>query len=91
MKIGAFKIANKYAMCRCEVEEGICEYYQINKESENYYKTEEPQEKLEWSETIGRKFKGGIVKIICSLVEEAEPTTELDEDLENVSQLVTPL
>ena len=35
--------------------------------SENHFKTEEPQEMLEWKDILGRKFKGEVVNIISTL------------------------
>ena len=89
-------------MCRHELEEGIYECYQRNEESDNYHKTEEPQERLDQADLIGRTIKGEVVKIIASLGEEAETTIELDGEpfcdkmqeflkAGKSSQLVTPL
>ena len=39
-------------------------------------KTEEPEETLEWKDTIGRKYKGGVVKIIIKLRIETRPPIE---------------
>ena len=73
MMCSTFKTANDETMCRYETKEGAYKYFKRKEESENYFATEEPQEMLEWKSMVGRKFKGGVVKIISTLGSELEP------------------
>ena len=50
-----------------------------NEEDNNYYKTELPQDELEWKGVIGRKIKGGVVKIIGTIGKAVESTSEQKE------------
>ena len=53
-----FKITNEYEIFRNEIGDGIYENYERIGEDNNYYKSEGPQDELDWIEVIGRKFKG---------------------------------
>ena len=45
-------------------------------DSENCFRTEKPQETLKWKSILGRKFKGGGVKIIIRMCVEVSPSIE---------------
>ena len=61
---GTFQIAQGEKMCRHRIENIAYKHYKRREDSENYFKTEELQETLEWKSVLGRTFKGGVVTII---------------------------
>ena len=71
----AFQIAQSEIICRCKAEDEDYEYCKIKEDSENYFKTEDKQERLKWKNVLGRKFKGDVVKIIIYLGKEVAPST----------------
>ena len=79
MMHSTLKISNRDSICRCEEEEGSYEHYKRNEERENYFKTAEPHEMVEWENIQGRKFKGRVAKIISTLRLEVEPSIETVE------------
>ena len=71
-----FKIANGDSTCRCEIDEGTYEHYEIKDNSENFAKNAETQENVEWKDILGQKFKSGLVKIINTFRIEVTPSIE---------------
>ena len=62
-----FKITQGEKMRGCKAEDEAYEFYKRKEVREKYVKAEYPQETLEWKIILGRKFKGGVMKIISHL------------------------